>query len=306
MHLDAVKRWTSQQAVAGRASCNDSIVDRSAWRRSAPPSSWRRRSRAPRHRRASSPPRERRPGPTSSGSRTRTWARGWAPTATAWRARPCSTGWRRRRSATPMRSRWRRSARPAARPSSPACTRRRSARSTCARPRPVPAARSVSRRAALLRQGVPRVPARRRLLSRTTAKTDYNFGVPFTIWDDLEPEGALARPRAGAALLRRLQPDGDPREPQLSEQPVAQGQAARHDPAAIPVPPYYPDTPVVREELARLYDNLAAMDPQVAAILAELEEDGLAENTVVFYWSDHGAACRAPSGGSTTPGCACR
>ena len=46
--------------------------------------------------------------------------------------------------------------------------------------------------------------------------------------------------------------------------------------------------PLVREELARMYDNIADMDGQVGEILKQLEEDGLADNTIVFYWSDHG------------------
>jgi N-sulfoglucosamine sulfohydrolase len=37
-----------------------------------------------------------------------------------------------------------------------------------------------------------------------------------------------------------------------------------------------------------MYDNIADMDGQVAEILRQLEEDGLADNTIVFYWSDHG------------------
>ncbi|HEV3486366.1 MAG TPA: sulfatase-like hydrolase/transferase, partial [Vicinamibacterales bacterium] len=41
-------------------------------------------------------------------------------------------------------------------------------------------------------------------------------------------------------------------------------------------------------ELARIYDNIADMDRQVGEILAQLEADGLADNTIVFYWSDHG------------------
>jgi arylsulfatase A-like enzyme len=62
-----------------------------------------------------------------------------------------------------------------------------------------------------------------------------------------------------------------------------------HDPAEAPVPPYYPDTPVVRKTIARYYDCITAMDKNVGRILAELEEDGLAEDTLVFFYSDHGA-----------------
>ncbi len=62
-----------------------------------------------------------------------------------------------------------------------------------------------------------------------------------------------------------------------------------HDPDKVPVPPYYPDTPLIRRELARFYDCVTAMDLQVGAILKQLEEDGLAENTIVFFYSDHGS-----------------
>ena len=61
-----------------------------------------------------------------------------------------------------------------------------------------------------------------------------------------------------------------------------------HDPAKAVLPPYYPDTPVVRRDWARYYDNITAMDYQVADILAQLAEDGLAERTIVFFWGDHG------------------
>ena len=62
-----------------------------------------------------------------------------------------------------------------------------------------------------------------------------------------------------------------------------------HDPNKVPLPPYYPDTPLVRRELARFYDCVTAMDLQVGAILKQLLEDGLAENTIVFFYSDHGS-----------------
>lgn len=62
-----------------------------------------------------------------------------------------------------------------------------------------------------------------------------------------------------------------------------------HDPAKAPLPPYYPDTPLVRREVARYYDCVTAMDQQVGEILQQLEEDGLADETIVFFYSDHGS-----------------
>jgi arylsulfatase A-like enzyme len=62
----------------------------------------------------------------------------------------------------------------------------------------------------------------------------------------------------------------------------------RTDPAAVTVPPYYADTPVVRADLARHYDNIAAMDRMVGETLAALEQAGLAQNTVVIFTTDHG------------------
>ena len=60
------------------------------------------------------------------------------------------------------------------------------------------------------------------------------------------------------------------------------------DPASVPVPPYYPNTPTVRADIARHYNNVAVMDRDVGEILAKLEEDGVAENTVVVFMTDHG------------------
>lgn len=62
----------------------------------------------------------------------------------------------------------------------------------------------------------------------------------------------------------------------------------RAKPETLNLPPYYPDTPKVRELWARHYDNISMMDIRVGEILKELEEDGLTENTIVIFFSDHG------------------
>ena len=60
------------------------------------------------------------------------------------------------------------------------------------------------------------------------------------------------------------------------------------DRAAVPVPPYYPDIPEVREEIGRHYDCIVKTDEQVGEIMAALDRDGLADSTVVILFSDHG------------------
>ncbi len=113
-------------------------------------------------------------------------------------------------------------------------------------------------------------------------KTDYQFKSPFTAWD----KGRDWRDRPSDDVpffsVINLTVSHESRNwPKKNEKLI-------HDPAKVPVPPYYPDTPVVRENLARYYDNVTAMDKQAGEILERLESDGLSDNTVVFFWGDHG------------------
>jgi arylsulfatase A-like enzyme len=60
------------------------------------------------------------------------------------------------------------------------------------------------------------------------------------------------------------------------------------DPATVRLPPYQPDTREIRADWARYYDHMALLDRQIGAKLKDLERDGLAENTIVFYYADNG------------------
>lgn len=60
------------------------------------------------------------------------------------------------------------------------------------------------------------------------------------------------------------------------------------DPARVRIPAYQPDTPEMRADWARYYDHMRLLDGQIAARLRELEEDGLAADTIVFYYGDNG------------------
>ena len=121
------------------------------------------------------------------------------------------------------------------------------------------------------------------------AKTDYQFGEPFTIWDDLGPNAHWRNRRDKTQPFFSVFNLMVTHESQIfPSSPARKGKPLATDPARVVVPPYYPDTPLVRHELARMYDNIADMDAQVGEILKQLEADGLADNTIVFYWSDHG------------------
>lgn len=60
------------------------------------------------------------------------------------------------------------------------------------------------------------------------------------------------------------------------------------DPKKVKVPPYYPDNEVIRLNIAKMYDNIARCDSVVGALISELEREGELDNTIIFFWGDHG------------------
>lgn len=59
-------------------------------------------------------------------------------------------------------------------------------------------------------------------------------------------------------------------------------------PDEVTLPPFYNDTPQMRKAYARMYDCITLVDKQIGALLKKLDDDGLAENTIVFLYTDHG------------------
>lgn len=62
----------------------------------------------------------------------------------------------------------------------------------------------------------------------------------------------------------------------------------RVDPADVALPPYYPDHPLARDDYANYLDAIQLLDHKVGLVLKKLEEDGLADNTVVVFLGDNG------------------
>jgi len=125
-------------------------------------------------------------------------------------------------------------------------------------------------------------------------KEDYNFK-DVTIWDDSSPTAHWRHRRAGLPFFsvfnimttHQGQINGSDAE-FFAKYTSRLKPEERHDPRLIALPPYYPDTPMVRKIWARYYDLITCMDQQVGEILAQLEADGLADSTIVFFFADHG------------------
>lgn len=117
------------------------------------------------------------------------------------------------------------------------------------------------------------------------AKTDYQFAPPVTAWDrNGSGHGDWAERDPGQPFFSVINHEVT-HESRIRIPPELE---PRIDPASVPVPPYYPDTPIVRRDIARYLDNIETLDAQVGEALERLERDGLAGSTVVFFWGDHG------------------
>lgn len=58
----------------------------------------------------------------------------------------------------------------------------------------------------------------------------------------------------------------------------------------ITLPPYYPRHPVILEDWAAYLDTFTLMDRQTAAVLERLKSEGVLDNTIIFFWTDHGVS----------------
>ena len=117
------------------------------------------------------------------------------------------------------------------------------------------------------------------------AKTDYQFRAPVTAWDESSPR-AHWRGRAPGQPFFAIFNFGVTHESQIWGK--ANDSLRVDEDLDVPVPPYLPDNEVGRRDVRRMYSNIKEMDAQVGRMLAELEEDGLLDSTIVFWYTDHG------------------
>jgi arylsulfatase A-like enzyme len=121
-------------------------------------------------------------------------------------------------------------------------------------------------------------------------KTDYNFD-PKPLFDRISASRTPWRDRPDGRPFFSVINLGATHEGSINRKEAylkAVEGLPRLDPARVVVPPFYPDTPGIRELFARVADLASAMDRQVGEILEELRKDGHDRDTVVFFFSDHG------------------
>lgn len=115
------------------------------------------------------------------------------------------------------------------------------------------------------------------------SKEDYNLEKDGQVWDESSDKAHWRNRKQGQpffAVFNFL----TTHESQIRKRP----HKAVHDPAKVRIPAYHPDTPEVRKDWAQYHDKMTEMDRQSADVLAQLEQDGLSEDTIVFYYGDHG------------------
>ena len=116
------------------------------------------------------------------------------------------------------------------------------------------------------------------------SKEDYNLTLTGKVWDESSGRAHWRNRAPGQPFFSVFNHLGT-HESQLRTRP----HEWKHSFEGVRVPAYHPDVKEVRQDWAQYYDNIEGMDTWAGGILKQLAEDGLAEDTIVFFYSDHGS-----------------
>ncbi len=117
-------------------------------------------------------------------------------------------------------------------------------------------------------------------------KSDYQFAAPVTAWDANGKEATWGNRPINKPFFsifnfmttHESQIWGNQRKKL----------ALTVSPSAVPLPAYYPDDSIVRQDVARHYSNIELLDIQIGLKIDELKKAGLYDKTIIFFYSDHG------------------
>ncbi|SKB80064.1 sulfatase-like hydrolase/transferase [Dyadobacter psychrophilus] len=117
------------------------------------------------------------------------------------------------------------------------------------------------------------------------SKKDYNTTDQPEAWDESSGKATYKNRKAGQPFFAVFNLNVSHESGIHTSVPT---EKLKHDPEKVKLPPYHPATPEMKHDWAQYYDKLEEMDRQAGALLKELEAEGLAKNTIVFYYSDNG------------------
>jgi arylsulfatase A-like enzyme len=116
------------------------------------------------------------------------------------------------------------------------------------------------------------------------AKEDYNLEKPGEVWNESSRNAHWKNRKPGQPFFAIFNFETT-HESKIRSRPHTLVQ----DPGKVRVREYHPDTPEVRHDWTQYYDNIATMDGQFQKILSEMEAAGLKDETIVFFYGDHGS-----------------
>lgn len=121
------------------------------------------------------------------------------------------------------------------------------------------------------------------------SKTDYNAAPSNDAWDESSKSATWRKRKTPDQPFFHMESHAQSHESSLHfNEQVFQNEKTTTDPASVKLADYFPDTAKFRYTHARYHDRMAVIDGIVANTVSKLKEDGLLEDTFVFYFGDHG------------------
>ena len=120
------------------------------------------------------------------------------------------------------------------------------------------------------------------------SKTDYNLIQGKGVWDQSSRKAHWKNRKNNQPFFHKASYAISHESSLHFKKEAIKNQPTEHDPGKVKLAPYHPDTKTFRYTQARYHDNIVKIDNVVGGIIDELKNDGLLENTFVFYFGDHG------------------
>ncbi|HIA19354.1 MAG TPA: sulfatase, partial [Planctomycetaceae bacterium] len=116
------------------------------------------------------------------------------------------------------------------------------------------------------------------------SKTDYNVNQQTTGWNESSRKAHYQNRQAGQPFFAIFNSTVS-HESKIRARPHEKV----HDPAKVRIPAYHPDNAETRQDWAQYYDIVTRADAIAGQKLAELDKAGLTDDTIIFYYGDHGS-----------------